>query len=210
MRLAYVSCVRQLEEVKTAEYCDYIRPPIDKYGTLQFDAFDEIREVGYYHGKTYFAGLRKAGQLWFMSQPSLDRRRSMEILESPVKGVRGVARFTDLAEMVCRVRQVTPDRVEPGYSHDDDDDVYDDDDMELETDPDESEIVSDPEEYLEEGESSGFVSQQTEQDVLSPGGGVSLMIPGAGPHKRRSGSVPSSRDSASLVRRRHLDLEESD
>ena len=45
-RLAYVSCVRQLEQVKSADYCDYIRPPIDKYGTLQFDAFDEIREVG--------------------------------------------------------------------------------------------------------------------------------------------------------------------
>ena len=27
------------------------RPPIDKYGTLQFDAFDEIRDVGYYHGQ---------------------------------------------------------------------------------------------------------------------------------------------------------------
>ena len=45
MRLAYVSCVRQLEEVKSADYCDYIRPPIDKYGTLQFDNYDEIREV---------------------------------------------------------------------------------------------------------------------------------------------------------------------
>ena len=25
VRLAYVSCVRQMEEVKTADYCDYIR-----------------------------------------------------------------------------------------------------------------------------------------------------------------------------------------
>ena len=49
VRLAYVSCVRQLEEVRNADYCDYIRPPIDKYGTLQFDAYDEIREVGYYY-----------------------------------------------------------------------------------------------------------------------------------------------------------------
>ena len=51
LRLAYVSCVRQLEEVKNASYCDYIRPPIDKYGTLQFEAFEEIRDVGYYHGQ---------------------------------------------------------------------------------------------------------------------------------------------------------------
>ena len=70
-----------------------------RYGTLQFDAYDEIREVGYYHGKTYFAGLRKAGQLWFMSPPTgLDNRRgSLEQL-----GPSSVARFTDLAEMVCR------------------------------------------------------------------------------------------------------------
>ena len=26
-------------------HCEYIRPPIDKYATMQFDKFDEIREV---------------------------------------------------------------------------------------------------------------------------------------------------------------------
>jgi len=41
-RLAYVSCVQQLEMVKTSQYCEYIRPPIDKYRTLQFASFDEI------------------------------------------------------------------------------------------------------------------------------------------------------------------------
>ena len=46
-----MSCVRQLEEVKNSSYCDYIRPPIDKYGTLQFESFEEIRDVGYYHGQ---------------------------------------------------------------------------------------------------------------------------------------------------------------
>lgn len=56
-RLAYVSCVGKLETVKSADYCDYIRPPIDRYGTLQFGSFDEIRDVGYYHGKTYFSGI---------------------------------------------------------------------------------------------------------------------------------------------------------
>ena len=42
-RLAYVSCVRQLEEVKSSDYCEYIRPPIDRYRTLQFGSFDEIK-----------------------------------------------------------------------------------------------------------------------------------------------------------------------
>ena len=36
LRLAYVSCVDKLETVKNSGYCEYIRPPIEKYGTLQF------------------------------------------------------------------------------------------------------------------------------------------------------------------------------
>lgn len=41
-RLAYVCCVRQLEMVKNSDYCEYIRPSIDRYGTLDFGKFDEI------------------------------------------------------------------------------------------------------------------------------------------------------------------------
>ncbi len=80
-RLAYVCSVRQLEMVKGSEYCEYLRPPIDRYGTLDFGKFDEIavsglssshrnfyclgldcssdfflllQDVGYQHGKTVF------------------------------------------------------------------------------------------------------------------------------------------------------------
>uniref|UniRef100_M3XHP0 lysophospholipase n=1 Tax=Latimeria chalumnae TaxID=7897 RepID=M3XHP0_LATCH len=41
-RLAYVSCVRQLEVVKNSAYCEYIRPPIDRFKTMDFGKFDEI------------------------------------------------------------------------------------------------------------------------------------------------------------------------
>lgn len=41
-RLAYVCCVRQLEEVRNSDYCEYLRPPIDSYGTLDFGKFAEI------------------------------------------------------------------------------------------------------------------------------------------------------------------------
>lgn len=41
-RLAYVSCVRQLEVVKQSAYCEYIRPPIDRFKTMDFGKFDEI------------------------------------------------------------------------------------------------------------------------------------------------------------------------
>merc|ERR1711931_370532 len=33
-RLAYVSCIRQMETLKSIPFCEYIRPPIDKYQTL--------------------------------------------------------------------------------------------------------------------------------------------------------------------------------
>ena len=141
--------------------------------------------MGYYHGKTYFAGLRKAGQLWFMAPPT--RRASLEQLAPS-----GVARFTDLAEMVCRVRQVTPDR-SPGAAH-----LAMVDSMELDTDPDDSEIVSDPEEYLEEGE-SGFISHMTDSELRH-----NNSLPAWG--SRRAGSATGStgsRSMASVVRRRH-------
>uniref|UniRef100_A0A667XC68 lysophospholipase n=1 Tax=Myripristis murdjan TaxID=586833 RepID=A0A667XC68_9TELE len=60
-RLAYVCCVRQLELVKNSEYCEYIRPPIDRYGTLEFGKFDEIADVGYHHGKTLFDVWQRSG-----------------------------------------------------------------------------------------------------------------------------------------------------
>lgn len=57
-RLAFVSCVRQLERVKSSEYCTYIRPPIDKWKTLQFGSFDEIMDIGYNHGKLLFSPIK--------------------------------------------------------------------------------------------------------------------------------------------------------
>uniref|UniRef100_A0A9J8AT87 lysophospholipase n=1 Tax=Cyprinus carpio carpio TaxID=630221 RepID=A0A9J8AT87_CYPCA len=53
-RLAYVSCVRQLELVKKSAYCEYIRPPIDRFKTMDFGKFDEIYDVGYQYGKLVF------------------------------------------------------------------------------------------------------------------------------------------------------------
>ncbi|TAQ87140.1 hypothetical protein B7494_g4526 [Chlorociboria aeruginascens] len=52
-RLAYVSSVDALERAKTTPGCLYMRPPIDKYGTLEFGKFDEIYQVGTLsHGTT--------------------------------------------------------------------------------------------------------------------------------------------------------------
>ncbi|OUC44806.1 cyclic nucleotide-binding domain protein [Trichinella nativa] len=62
-RLAYVSCVRQLEEVKKAPYCHYVRPPIDKYQTSSSELCSPIQNVGYWHGKTLLEEWKSSGKL---------------------------------------------------------------------------------------------------------------------------------------------------
>ncbi|XP_064458537.1 neuropathy target esterase sws-like isoform X1 [Ornithodoros turicata] len=111
-RLAYVSCVRQLEAVKTSDYCTYVRPPIDRYRTLQFGAFDEIMEVGYVHGCTLFAGM-KAGQRTLRSVLNLEGTR---IIQSGKEG--RPTTFTDLAEMVCTIKQPSKSRCNYSASED--------------------------------------------------------------------------------------------
>ncbi|KAJ9199415.1 hypothetical protein DTO164E3_4727 [Paecilomyces variotii] len=62
-RLAYVSSIDNLERAKTTPGCIYIRPPIDRYGTLEFGKFDEIYQVGYAYGKEYLERLKNEGGL---------------------------------------------------------------------------------------------------------------------------------------------------
>jgi lysophospholipid hydrolase len=117
-RLAYVSCVRQLEEVKNSDYCEYIRPPIDKYKTLQFGSFDEIREVGYQHGKSYFEGQLRAGNFpVFKTAPVTNKAESNHILSDYT--------FTDLAQMVCKVSRPFEDTSSSSSSDDEYEDGHD-------------------------------------------------------------------------------------
>uniref|UniRef100_A0A6Q2YUJ3 lysophospholipase n=1 Tax=Esox lucius TaxID=8010 RepID=A0A6Q2YUJ3_ESOLU len=109
-RLAYVCCVRQLELVKDSEYCEYIRPPINHYGTLDFGKFDEIAEVGYQHGKTLFDVWSRSGVVDKMMkdrhQEEFHKTRSGNVVTCPN------ASFTDLAEIVSRIEPVKPVLVE--------------------------------------------------------------------------------------------------
>lgn len=120
-RLAYVSCVRQLEEVKNSDYCYYVRPPIDRYKTLQFNAFNEIMDVGYQHGKTLFAGMKAVQQDRNMKlllnggkEPVPQEPSSPTVPTSPLLKP---TTFTDLAEIVCKVKKPIRD---PAESFDDD------------------------------------------------------------------------------------------
>uniref|UniRef100_A0A8C8YUI9 lysophospholipase n=1 Tax=Prolemur simus TaxID=1328070 RepID=A0A8C8YUI9_PROSS len=80
-RLAYVCCVRQLETVKSSDYCEYLRPPIDSYGTLDFGKFNEICEVGYQHGRTVFNIWGRSGVLEKMLQDrqGTDKRKACAV-----------------------------------------------------------------------------------------------------------------------------------
>lgn len=98
-RLAYVCCVRQLEMVKNSDYCEYLRPPIDSYRTLDFGKFDEICEVGYQHGRTVFDIWVRSGVLEKMlqDQQGTSKRKDCGVFTCPNSS------FTDLAEIVSRI-----------------------------------------------------------------------------------------------------------
>jgi len=123
-RLAYVSCVRQLEEVRNSDYCTYIRPPIDRYKTLQFGSFDEIKDVGYQHGTTFFQGLKMGGAMFPITSSGSQTQYLQKVAmvhkrRSEPSSFSGTYNFTDLAQMVCKVRS--------NYGVDsDDDDSYED------------------------------------------------------------------------------------
>uniref|UniRef100_A0A8C5AQN2 Patatin like phospholipase domain containing 7 n=1 Tax=Gadus morhua TaxID=8049 RepID=A0A8C5AQN2_GADMO len=106
-RLAYVCCVRQLELVKDSEYCEYIRPPIDRYGTLDFGKFDEIADVGYQHGKTVFEVWQRGGVVDSMLKDRLICHAAIpQVVTCPN------ASFTDLAEIVSRIEPVKSTAIE--------------------------------------------------------------------------------------------------
>ncbi|XP_066222663.1 patatin-like phospholipase domain-containing protein 7 isoform X1 [Saccopteryx leptura] len=98
-RLAYVCCVRQLEVVRNSDYCEYLRPPIDSYSTLDFGKFTEICEVGYQHGRTVFDIWKRSGVLEKMLQDrqGTSKMKAVDVLTCPN------ASFTDLAEIVSRI-----------------------------------------------------------------------------------------------------------
>lgn len=93
--------------MKNSDYCEYLRPPIDKYKTLAFGSFDEIKEVGYTYGKEHFENLAKTGGLsrfnkWSQKKTPEDNEKSNIQLNQYT--------FVDLAQIVCKVPVTCQDR----------------------------------------------------------------------------------------------------
>ncbi|CAG8516283.1 15471_t:CDS:2 [Rhizophagus irregularis] len=62
-RLAYASSVRPLEDAKNTPGCFYMQLPVQQYGTLEFNKFDEILKVGYKAGKEMLKKWKDDGKL---------------------------------------------------------------------------------------------------------------------------------------------------
>ncbi|XP_030853338.1 patatin-like phospholipase domain-containing protein 7 [Strongylocentrotus purpuratus] len=114
-RLAYVSSMKMLDEVKNSSYCEYMRPPINNFATLAFHRHREIMEVGYHHGMTVFSGWKKSGYL-----QALLSEKSSTLHKRGKPGLPNMhPRFTDLAALVTRMepqKQAIPDPDEVDYA----------------------------------------------------------------------------------------------
>ncbi|CAD5217297.1 unnamed protein product [Bursaphelenchus okinawaensis] len=102
-RLAFVSCVRQLEQVKKAPYCHYLRPNIDGYKTLEFNRFDEILQAGFDYSAHAMAEL-------VANNDNVKSVMNPDILKSLTRKNRRRERaqsmrnsFTDLAAQISRI-----------------------------------------------------------------------------------------------------------
>ncbi|KAF7797182.1 hypothetical protein EIP86_008374 [Pleurotus ostreatoroseus] len=62
-RLAYVSSVRTLEEAKVVPACLYMQMPVQEFGTLQFNKFEDIQKKGYQAAMEMLAKWQEEGHL---------------------------------------------------------------------------------------------------------------------------------------------------
>jgi len=103
-RLAYCSHYKNLEELKQNDKYEYIMPPVGHFSSANFQLFQEIYDVGYHHGSTFFAGLRKAGTDQDTSRragtwlPTADRVRQRSRVVD--RRDSGNYTFTDLSTLV--------------------------------------------------------------------------------------------------------------
>ncbi|XP_078285748.1 patatin-like phospholipase domain-containing protein 6 isoform X1 [Rhinoraja longicauda] len=149
-RLAYVSCVRQLEVVKSSAYCEYIRPPIDRFKTMDFGKFDEIYNLGYQYGKVVFGNWNRGDIIDKM----LKDRKSVDYYEIKKKNafMSSNAAFTDLAEIVSRIEPPKTYNVadeESDYLTE-----YEDDIMDAMRDDEDDEDLLDDQEYPDQDHSA--------------------------------------------------------
>jgi len=179
-RLAYVSCVRLMETIKGSNWCQFIRPPIDRFKTLQFYSFDDIYQCGLHHGFTVCDAWKKGGFLNTIFQekgPEKTEPKAKFNIESPGPRLAATATYADLAELVSTIKK----KPEPSNS---DASLYPEDEDEMfdfgEEDEDEEE---DGAAEFSEGREEVFGMEDSEfEDVSDPSDpplGLNQLVPGA-------------------------------
>ncbi|XP_023346328.1 neuropathy target esterase sws [Eurytemora carolleeae] len=109
-RLAFCSHYKNLDEIKRNKKYEYIQPPVGHFSSAKFDIFQEIYDVGYHHGSTFFCGLRKAGLSQASSKnagkwlPTADRLKVRK-QNAPSRNENTVHTFTDLSNLVNHAKQ---------------------------------------------------------------------------------------------------------
>ncbi|XP_053318151.1 patatin-like phospholipase domain-containing protein 6 isoform X2 [Spea bombifrons] len=109
-RLSYVSCVRQLEQVKLSGYCEYLSPPVQRFNTTDFHRFQEIHDVGYEYGKLIFTEWHRGDVI----EKMLQDRTATEFYQCQERDTGMVPGFTDLAEMISRIEPAASRKLLPG------------------------------------------------------------------------------------------------
>ncbi|XP_028394632.1 patatin-like phospholipase domain-containing protein 7 isoform X3 [Dendronephthya gigantea] len=101
-RLAYISCIRQLEDLKENKYCEYLRPPINRYHTLEFGKFNEILKIGFDYGQEIFQewAKNKKSDIFPDLAPVSSTTRPELHEKRPISNVKSIS---DFARLVSRV-----------------------------------------------------------------------------------------------------------
>lgn len=107
-RLAYVSCVRQLEVVKKASYCRYLRPPIEPFKTLDFPKFQEIMELGLKYGREACHELITNDRAGILGDEKETRKFKRQQSRREKPDVSRAVSFTDLAAAMSKIPVVRP------------------------------------------------------------------------------------------------------
>lgn len=133
-RLAYVSCVRLLETVKGSNWCQFIRPPIDRFKTLQFYSFDDIYQCGLHHGFTVCDAWKKGGflnSIFLEKGPEKTEVKNKSHLENTREKMfkngsgqmTAAATYADLAELVSTIKK--PASSDASFFPEDEDEMFD-------------------------------------------------------------------------------------
>ncbi|VDM77227.1 unnamed protein product, partial [Strongylus vulgaris] len=127
-RLAYVSCVRQLELVKKAPYCSYFRPAIDPFKTLEFNKFGEILEIGHEYAKGKIEELMESPTFSNLLMGDAQQTRFHRQLSRTNKrpNLERSTSFTDLAAALSKIPSVRPVLRHSLSAYDPTDEVFED------------------------------------------------------------------------------------